>query len=101
MGSESAVPAPGALPVGARARAGRDGAGAGGLDPMLRRRVALKLLHHSDPEQLVSIIRGAQNQARLDHPNICRVLEVEAGGGNPSSPWRSLKGKPWGICGRN
>jgi len=45
-------------------------------DPVLGRRLALKVLHGSDPAQTVRLLREAQAQARLRHPGICRVLDA-------------------------
>ncbi len=45
-------------------------------DPKLRRTVALKLLRRDDPELLQRFLQEAQLQARVDHPNVCRVYEV-------------------------
>jgi serine/threonine-protein kinase len=45
-------------------------------DTLLRRRVAIKLLHSTDPVQTLRFFREAQSQARLEHPNICRILEL-------------------------
>jgi serine/threonine-protein kinase len=46
-------------------------------DPLLKRSVALKLLYGRDPEHVRLVLREAQHQAKLDHPNVCRVLETE------------------------
>lgn len=57
--------------------------GAGGMgsvykafDPALNRYVAIKFLHRNDPTQTEQFLREARSQARVDHPNICRVYEV-------------------------
>lgn len=47
-------------------------------DPLLKREVALKLLNQVDPLTLIRFVREAQFQARLNHPCICRVYEVDA-----------------------
>ncbi|MFN7958048.1 MAG: serine/threonine-protein kinase [Holophagaceae bacterium] len=65
-------------------------------DPVLKRSVALKLLFGRDPELLLRVLREAQNQARLDHPNICRVLEVEAEAEQPFIAMALIQGKPLG-----
>jgi serine/threonine-protein kinase len=59
----------------------RLGAGAGGevyraRDPKLGRDVALKLLHTERRDLAPRFLREAQAQARIDHPNICKVFEV-------------------------
>lgn len=45
-------------------------------DPRLQREVALKLLRRDDPDILRRFIQEAQLQAKVDHPNVCRVYEV-------------------------
>jgi serine/threonine-protein kinase len=65
-------------------------------DPVLKRSVALKLLYGRDPEHLVRALREAQSQARLDHPNVCRVLEVEAEAEQPFIAMALIQGKPLG-----
>jgi serine/threonine-protein kinase len=64
--------------------------GAGGMgsvylawDPALDRRVALKFLHRNDPQQAARFVREARAQARVEHPNICRVHEVGEVDGRP------------------
>src|SRR5258706_328379 len=47
-----------------------------GWDRELGRRVALKFLRHSDPEELERFRREAQTSAHLNHPNIASVYEV-------------------------
>jgi serine/threonine-protein kinase len=55
-----------------------------GWDLILRRLVAIKLLHSPDPIHLTRFFREAQHQARLEHPNICRILEL---GTDPARPY--------------
>ncbi|HYG61063.1 MAG TPA: protein kinase [Thermoanaerobaculia bacterium] len=57
--------------------------GAGGMgtvyrafDPFLDRWVALKFLHWNETSQVGRFINEARSQARVDHPNVCRVYEV-------------------------
>jgi len=45
-------------------------------DPSLRRVVALKILRGDAPEQVLRFLLEAQNQAAVEHANICRVYEV-------------------------
>jgi tetratricopeptide (TPR) repeat protein len=60
----------------------------GGYDPELDRKVAIKLLWRSDPFLLVRFLQEAQLQARLDHPNICKIYEVEA---NAAAPFIAMQ----------
>ncbi len=57
---------------------GRGGMGAvyKARDRRLDRIVALKFLRIDDPRLVTRFQREASTQARLDHPNICRVFEV-------------------------
>ncbi len=63
------------------------------LDPRLRRVVALKLLRRGDPDQLQRFIQEAQLQARVDHPNVCRVHEVGEWRGQPYIAMQFVRGE--------
>ena len=52
-------------------------------DVVLRRTVALKILKTMDPLGLVRFMHEAQLHARLVHPNICRIYDVECAEGAP------------------
>lgn len=45
-------------------------------DPSLKRTVALKFLRSDEPELARRFMLEAQHQARVEHPNICKVFEV-------------------------
>lgn len=45
-------------------------------DPVLGREVALKLMLGSDPDMNARMLREARSQARIDHPNVCRIIEA-------------------------
>lgn len=45
-------------------------------DPRLERYVALKFLLRTEPELEARMLREARAQARVEHPNVCRVYEV-------------------------
>ncbi|HEX2571828.1 MAG TPA: protein kinase [Polyangia bacterium] len=45
-------------------------------DRVLDRTVAIKFLHGGDPELKMRFIHEARAQARIDHPNVCKVYEV-------------------------
>ncbi len=47
-------------------------------DVILCRTVALKLLPRMDPTAMVRFMTEAQIQARIIHPNICRIYDVES-----------------------
>ncbi|NWJ42312.1 MAG: protein kinase [Geothrix sp.] len=61
-------------------------------DPSLHRLVALKLLRREDPDLLQRFIQEAQLQARVDHPNVCRVYEVGEWRGQPYIAMQFLSG---------
>lgn len=63
------------------------------LDPRLRRPVALKLLRRDDPELLQRFLQEAQLQARVDHPNVCRVYEVGEWRGQPYIAMQFVQGE--------
>jgi serine/threonine-protein kinase len=46
-------------------------------DVVLCRTVALKILKHIDPPALMRFMHEAQIHARLVHPNICRIYDVD------------------------
>src|SRR5688572_25004404 len=62
--------------------------GAGGMgtvyyarDPRLGRDVALKFIRGGDPRLTLRLVREARAQARIDHPNVCKVYEAGEIGG--------------------
>ncbi|HEX3528011.1 MAG TPA: protein kinase [Thermoanaerobaculia bacterium] len=74
--------------------------GAGGMgtvflawDPSLSRRVALKFLHRNEPQQTERFLREARSQARVEHPNICKVHEVGEVDGRPYIAMQLIEGK--------
>lgn len=66
-------------------------------DPMLRRRVALKLLLGDDPERHLRLLREARSQARLDHPNICRIHDLGEEGGRPFIAMQLIEGRSLAV----
>ncbi|MCE1203167.1 MAG: serine/threonine protein kinase [Holophagaceae bacterium] len=62
-------------------------------DPSLHRVVALKLLRREDPDLLQRFLQEAQLQARVDHPNVCRVYEVGEWRGQPYIAMQFLNGQ--------
>lgn len=63
-------------------------------DPALRRRVAIKLLRGDDPELVRRFLREAQAQARVDHPNVCKVFEAGETGSRPFIAMQLVAGEP-------
>lgn len=53
------------------------------VDTSLSRRVALKVLLGDSLERLQRFLREAQAQARIEHPNVCKVYEVGEVAGRP------------------
>jgi tetratricopeptide (TPR) repeat protein len=62
-------------------------------DPALDRWVALKLLHRDDPDLAARFQREAQAQARVEHPNVCRVYEVGELDGRPYIAMQYIEGE--------
>lgn len=58
---------------------GRGGMGAvyKARDRRLGREVALKFIHGDNPAQIQRFMQEARAQARLDHPHICKVAELD------------------------
>ncbi|WP_438041001.1 protein kinase domain-containing protein [Sorangium sp. So ce128] len=45
-------------------------------DKRLGRAVALKFIRGADPDRALRLLQEARAQARIDHPNVCKVYEV-------------------------
>ncbi|MFY0564387.1 protein kinase domain-containing protein [Archangium lansingense] len=50
-------------------------------DRRLGRVVALKFIRGADPDKVMRFLQEARAQARIDHPNVCKVYEVGEVGG--------------------
>lgn len=64
------------------------------LDTRLDRPVALKLLRGGDAETEERMLREARAQARVEHPNVCRVLEAGKLDGKPFIAMQLVDGVP-------
>lgn len=62
-------------------------------DPVLRRRVALKVIEQASPSVMLRFLQEAQAMAKVDHPNICRVFDVYAESGPPRIAMQLIQGK--------
>lgn len=62
-------------------------------DSRLRRVVALKFFRRDDPALLQRFVQEAQLQARIDHPNVCRVHEVGEWRGQPYIVMQFINGE--------
>src|SRR3954462_5828381 len=74
--------------------------GAGGMgkvykafDRKLKRLVALKFLHGGDDALERRFLQEAQAQARVDHPNVCKVFEVGRIDEEPYIAMQFIEGK--------
>jgi serine/threonine-protein kinase len=81
------------------------GAGGGGLvyraeDPVLARTVALKFLRVDDATLARRLLREAQTQARIDHPNVCKVYEAGTVDGRPYVAMQFLDGATLDVAAR-
>ena len=63
-------------------------------DRRLDRVVAIKFILGADPNLAVRLLREARAQARIDHPNICRVYEVGEVEGRPYIALQFVEGQP-------
>jgi serine/threonine protein kinase len=63
------------------------------FDPQLQRLVALKLVQVSDPDLLSRFVREARSQARIDHPNVCKVYESGESGTQAFIAMQFVNGK--------
>jgi serine/threonine-protein kinase len=61
-------------------------------DLLLNRSVAIKRLHLVHVTHLARFIQEAQLQARIEHPNICRVLDADVVEGIPCIAMQLIKG---------
>jgi len=61
-------------------------------DILLRRPVALKLLHSQLAAHILRFMQEAHLQARLEHPNICRVFDADASDGIPKIAMQLVRG---------
>ncbi len=64
------------------------------VDRRLDRIVALKFIRGDDPTLVQRFLQEAHAQARLEHPNICRVYEVGQVDGKPYIAMQFIEGKP-------
>ncbi len=63
------------------------------FDSRLKRMVALKFLRREDPELVARFQLEAQNQAQVEHPNICKVFEVGEWQGQSYIAMQFLRGE--------
>ncbi|MBI2838129.1 MAG: protein kinase [Acidobacteria bacterium] len=68
-------------------------------DLELNRTVAIKFLRSETPETLRKLRKEAQAQARVDHPNICKVYEVAELEGRPYIAMQYVDGKSLDVVG--
>jgi len=79
--------------VEARCGAGATGEVYRAWDLQLRRWVALKFLRHDRPEHRTRMLREARAQARINHPNVCRIFDVGQDGERPYIAMEWIDGK--------
>ena len=68
-----------------------------GMDEVLRRKVAIKVLpdtQTTDPLAEKRMLREARSAATLDHPNICSIYEVSQGEGFLFIAMQFIEGRP-------
>ena len=64
-----------------------------GRDDTLQRQVALKLLRKDDPQLSARFLQEAALQARVEHPNVCRVYEAGEWGGQAFIAMQLIQGR--------
>jgi len=69
-------------------------------DPDLQRHIALKYLRHDNPLLLERFLREARAQARVDHPSVCKVYEVNEEGGRPYIAMEYVDGETIDVAAR-
>lgn len=62
-------------------------------DPMLCRRVALKVLYFRDIGTITRFMKEAQLQAKVNHPNLCQVFDVDIDNGRPFIAMQLIRGQ--------
>jgi serine/threonine-protein kinase len=65
-------------------------------DRRLDRIVAIKLILGADPNHTMRLVQEARAQARIDHPNVCRVYEVGEVDGRAYIALQFIAGEPLG-----
>jgi eukaryotic-like serine/threonine-protein kinase len=66
------------------------------VDPRLGRPVALKFLRSQDPELASLVLAEARAQARIEHPNVCKVYEAGELDGRAYIAMQLVEGLPLG-----
>jgi serine/threonine-protein kinase len=61
-------------------------------DTLLDRKVALKSLTAPSPAAILRFLREARLQARVSHPNVCRIYDVDASGEVPFIAMQLVQG---------
>ena len=63
-------------------------------DRKLGRVVALKFIRGSDPRGTMRLLQEARAQARVDHPNVCKIFEIGEVDGRAYIAMQLIDGKP-------
>jgi tetratricopeptide (TPR) repeat protein len=63
-------------------------------DRRLGRVVALKFIRGADPDKVMRFLQEARAQARIDHPNVCKVYEVGEVGAKAYIAMQLIGGEP-------
>ncbi len=69
-------------------------------DTRLRRKIALKMLRREDPELQARFLREAELQARVNHPNVCRVYEAGEWRGQAYIAMELIEGETFKVAAR-
>ncbi|HEX2685687.1 MAG TPA: serine/threonine-protein kinase, partial [Kofleriaceae bacterium] len=63
-------------------------------DRRLDRTIAIKFILRADPNRIMRFLQEARAQARIDHPNVCRVYEVGEVSGHAYIALQLVDGEP-------
>ncbi|NVJ16239.1 protein kinase domain-containing protein [Myxococcus sp. AM010] len=69
-------------------------------DRTLGRPVALKFLRGADPERAMRFLREARAQARIDHPNVCKVFDAGETDGQAFIAMQLVEGERMDVAAR-
>ncbi len=69
-------------------------------DRTLGRPVALKFLRGADPARAMRFLREARAQARIDHPNVCKVFDVGEADGQAFIAMQLVEGERMDVAAR-
>jgi serine/threonine-protein kinase len=70
----------------------------GAWDTLLDRPVAVKTLNAPNPNAIIRFMKEAQLQARVSHPNVCRIFDVDISDNVPFIAMQWVKGPSLSVA---